>query len=289
MVDAARLHPRVRVGNRILDLDVPRVMGILNVTPDSFSDGGLWLDPGAAEARVHQMVAEGAAIVDVGGESTRPGSRPVDPEVEIERVVPVVRRLARSGLSAPISVDTRRSEVARRALDEGAAMVNDVSGLADDPAMGPLVARTGAAVVLMHRRGPSSAMYDSAKYADVTAEVRTELGWAIGRAREAGIQQDRILIDPGIGFSKRAEHSIEVLSRLDEILGLGFPVVVGPSRKSFIGQVAGGDADRIGGTAAAVALAVAAGAHVVRVHDVAVMRQAALVAHAIRWGRRDGT
>ncbi|MBI2898305.1 MAG: dihydropteroate synthase [Deltaproteobacteria bacterium] len=264
-------------------------MGILNVTPDSFSDGGLWLDPGAAEARAQQMVAQGASIVDVGGESTRPGSEPVALEVELERVIPVVRRLAKSGLPVPISVDTRRAEVARRALDEGAGMVNDVSGLADDPAMGPLVARTGAAVVLMHRRGPSSAMYDSARYEDVAREVKSELGRAVARAREAGIGADRILVDPGIGFSKRAEHSVEVLARLDEILELGFPVVVGPSRKSFIGQVAGGaENERVGGTAAAVALAIWAGAHVVRVHDVAAMRQAAVLAHAISRRRRHG-
>jgi dihydropteroate synthase len=272
----------LRLGNQTVDLSVPQVMGILNVTPDSFSDGGLYVEPAAAEDRARAMVAEGAALIDVGGESTRPGSQAVPPEAELERVVPIVRRLARSGLGVPISVDTRRAE------DEGATLINDVSGLADDRALGPVVARAGAAVILMHRRGASSAMYETARYQDVAGEVRTELGWAVGRALEAGIARERILVDPGIGFSKKAEQSLELLQRLPEIVELGFPVVVGPSRKSFIGEVTGAAAGaRLGGTAAAVALAVVAGAHVLRVHDVAVMRQAALVARAI--GRRRGS
>ena len=293
----------IAVAGRLLPLEPPILMGVLNVTPDSFSDGGRFTDPGVAEEHAARMVSEGAAIVDVGGESTRPGAVEVPVQIEIERVVPVVRRLA-GRLAVPISVDTRRAEVAERALDAGATMVNDVSGLADDPALGKLVAASGVAVVLMHRRGDSRQMYEAASYRDAVAEVREELAHAVRRAEECGIRQDAILLDPGIGFSKLAEHSVQVLARLEAIVAMGYPVVVGPSRKSFIPRAvrwaadgcagtwptdttvgAGERPDRVGGTAAAVAIAVLAGAHVLRVHDVAVMREAALVARALRAAR----
>jgi len=303
----------ITVRDRLLPLDPPILMGVLNVTPDSFSDGGRFLDPGAAEAHAVRMVEEGAALVDVGGESTRPGSAEVSLEEELARVLPVVRRLGRT-LGAPVSIDTRRAEVARRALDEGAAMVNDVSGLADDPRLGEVVAAAGVPIVLMHRRGRSTDMYGRATYRDVAVEVRTELEHAVRRAGECGIRAEAILVDPGIGFSKRALQSVELLARLDEIVAMGHPVVVGPSRKSFIPRAVawaaagcpgqgeledgmaesataadpgGGDsaASRIGGTAAAVAIAVLAGASVLRVHDVAIMREAALVARAVAAGR----
>lgn len=292
----------IRVRDRLLPLDPPLLMGVLNVTPDSFSDGGRFLDLGAAEAHARSMAEQGADLVDVGGESTRPGSVEVSVEEELSRVVPVVRRLSRS-LPVPLSVDTRRAEVARRALDAGASMINDVSGLADDPELGKVVAAAGVPIVLMHRRAASKDMYGPATYRDVAAEVRAELEHAVRRAVECGIDEGAILVDPGIGFSKRALQSVELLARLGEIVAMGHPVVVGPSRKSFIPRAAawaeagcpGGDpsdeagageaSDRLGGTAAAVAVAVLAGAAVLRVHDVAVMRQAALVARAVV-GRR---
>jgi dihydropteroate synthase len=299
-------QPAITLHDRLLPFDPPVLMGVLNVTPDSFSDGGRFQDLGAAEAHALQMVAEGAGIVDVGGESTRPGSAETSVEDELARVLPVVRRLARA-LRVPVSVDTRRAAVAERALAEGAAMINDVSGLADDPALGKVVAAAGVPIVLMHRRAASKDMYASAVYGDVVAEVRAELEHAIRRALECGVDAERILLDPGIGFSKKALHSIELLGRLDEIVAMGHPVVVGPSRKSFIPEAvawaAAGCPDegapaqgvtaekaraadtRIGGTAAAVAIAVLAGAAVLRVHDVAIMREAALVARAIA-GRR---
>lgn len=287
----------------LLTFDPPLVMGVLNVTPDSFSDGGLYLDPGAAEEHALRMAAEGAAIVDVGGESTRPGSAEVGADEELARVLPVVRRLART-LPVPVCVDTRRAEVARRVLDEGAAMINDVSGLADDPELGKVVAAAGVPIVLMHRRASSRDMYGTARYDDVAGEVRAELEHAVRRALECGIARSALLVDPGIGFSKRAEHSIELLARLGEIVAMGLPVVVGPSRKSFIPRAAAwaaagcpdgewpdpeasAAADRLGGTVAAVTVAVLAGAAVVRAHDVRVVREAVLVARAIagRGGR----
>jgi dihydropteroate synthase len=299
-------QPAIALLDCLLPLDPPVLMGVLNVTPDSFSDGGRYLDPGAAEAHALRMVSEGAGIVDVGGESTRPGSAETSVEDELARVLPVVKRLAKA-LTVPVSVDTRRAAVAERALAEGAAMINDVSGLADDPALGKVVAAAGVPIVLMHRRAASKDMYASAVYADVVAEVRAELEHAVRRALECGIERSRVMVDPGIGFSKKALQSAELLGRLGEIVAMGHPVVVGPSRKSYIpeavawaaagcpeggapqGSLAAEKAraadSRVGGTAAAVAIAVLAGAAVLRVHDVAVMREAALVARAIRGTR----
>jgi dihydropteroate synthase len=257
-------------------------MGVLNLTPDSFSDGGRFLDPGAAVARAHALAEQGADLVDVGGESTRPGAAPVPAAEEIRRVVPVLDRLRAGGFPVPLSVDTSKPEVARAALAAGAAMVNDVTGLAD-PALAAVVAEAGVPVVLMHMRGTPRDMQDRAVYRDVVAEVRDELAGALARAARAGIPPSRVVLDPGIGFAKTAEQSLEVLARLRELGALGRPILVGPSRKSFIGRVTGAAVgDRLPGTLAAVAAAVLGGAAFVRVHDVAAARQAAQVAAAIR-------
>jgi dihydropteroate synthase len=262
-------------------------MGVINVTPDSFSDGGKHLDPSAAVARALELESEGADILDVGGESTRPGSEGVSEAEELRRVVPVLGELA-GRTRAAISIDTSKAEVARAALDRGATIVNDVSAGRMDERMLPLVAERGATCVLMHMRGMPRTMQANPVYADVVAEVVAFLRERAGAAIEAGVARDRIWIDPGIGFGKDLGHNLELLARLDELLGLGFPICLGVSRKSFVSKVesasgaspAGPD-DRLGGTAAAVAIGVLNGASVVRVHDVAVMAQAARVARAI--------
>jgi dihydropteroate synthase len=255
---------------------------VLNVTPDSFSDGGRFLDPDAAVDQALRMASEGADLIDVGGESTRPGAPEIPEEEELRRVIPVLSRLARARFPVPVSIDTSSAVVARAALDTGAALVNDVRGLAD-PALARVVAEAGAPVVLMHMRGTPRDMRERATYRDVVGEVRSELAAAMARAEEAGVQRERILLDPGIGFAKTAEQSMEVLARLSELLSLGRPLFVGPSRKSFIGAVTGAPPDeRLSGTLAAVTAAVLAGAAFVRVHDVAASRQAARVAAALR-------
>ena len=259
-------------------------MGVINVTPDSFSDGGALLDAQAAVEAGVRMVDHGAGILDVGGESTRPGASAVDAAEERRRVVPVVAALA-TRVDVPISIDTYKGETAAAALDAGASIVNDVSGLRYDPQLGGVVGRTGAAIVLMHTRGRSRDMYREASYGDVVAEVLDELRESISFATGAGISNDRILIDPGLGFAKEAPHSFEALARLDEFSELGRPLVAGPSRKSFLGRPFGGAlraSERDWATAAAVTAAVLAGAHVVRVHAVAEMAQVAGVADEIR-------
>jgi dihydropteroate synthase len=265
--------------------DRPAVMGILNVTPDSFSDGGRFADADAAVACALQMAADGADIVDVGGESTRPGSAPVGAETEIARTVPVIRALA-ARTDAVLSIDTTKPEVAEAAVAAGARMINDVSGLRHGDALARIAARSGAHLVLMHSRGtPADMQKDPAhlEYSDVVADVAAELSRSADRAIAAGVRRDRIWIDPGIGFAKTPEQNYALLARLGEIAALGYPVLVGPSRKAFIGAATGAPVgDRLGGTAAAVALSVLNGARGVRVHDVAAMRQAALVAHAVR-------
>jgi dihydropteroate synthase len=257
-------------------------MGVLNVTPDSFSDGGRYRDPEAALDRAGAMLAEGADLVDVGGESTRPGAAPVPAAEEIRRVVPVIERLRARFPGAPISVDTSKAEVARAALRSGADMVNDVRALGA-PGMAELVAESGAAAVLMHMRGAPADMQSRARYRDVVGEVAAELGEAMRRAVAAGVPEDRILLDPGIGFAKTAGQSAAVLAGLSRLRELGRPLLVGPSRKSFIGDLTGAPAaDRLPGTLAAVAACVLAGVEFLRVHDVAAARQAARVASAIR-------
>jgi len=254
----------------------------VNVTPDSFSDGGRWLDPGAAVEQAFRLAAEGADLIDVGGESTRPGAPEVPEAEELRRVVPVLERLAAAGLPVPVSVDTSRASVVRAAVNAGAAMVNDVRALAD-PETARAVADSGAPVVLMHMRGSPRDMRERTGYRDLVGEVRAELAMAIGRAIAAGVREDRIAIDPGLGFAKTPEQTTEVLARLAEFLSLGRPLYVGPSRKSFIGVITGAPpADRLPGTLAAVTAAVLAGATFVRVHDVAAAVQAVRVALALR-------
>jgi dihydropteroate synthase len=260
------------------------VMGILNVTPDSFSDGGRLASVEAAIAAGVRLVEEGADLLDVGGESTRPGADAVDVATEQARVLPVIEGLvARVGV--PVSVDTYKAPVAAAALAAGAAMVNDVSGLRYDPALAGVVAGARAALVLMHTRGRSSAMYAQASYHDVVDEVRDELRESIAFATAAGVARDRLLVDPGLGFAKEAPHSYEALARLEEFEELGLPLLVGPSRKSFLVHALGGEVppdQRDWATAAAVTAAVLAGAHVVRVHAVAEMVQVVRVAERIR-------
>ena len=273
---------RMRIGARLFDGPGPFLMGVVNATPDSFSDGGRFLDAEAAVAHALRLAGEGADLVDVGGESTRPGAAAVPAEEEIRRVVPVIERLRARGLSIPNSIDTSKAAVARAALRAGADLVNDVRALAD-PDLARAVAEAGAPVVLMHMRGTPADMAERAHYRDVAAEVADELAGSMERAERAGVSRDRILLDPGIGFAKTAEQSLELLARLGELRALGRPLVVGPSRKSFIGKVTGAPVEaRLPGTLAAVAAVVLAGAEVVRVHDVGPARQAALVAAAIR-------
>jgi dihydropteroate synthase len=259
------------------------VMGVLNVTPDSFSDGGQFAETDAAVLRGLALFEAGADIVDVGGESTRPGGAVrVDAAEESRRVVPVIRGLRARG-AGPISVDTTRAEVARAALDAGADLVNDVSGFRFDPGLAGLVAERGVPAVVMHLRGDFGAMHRQPSYRDVMGEVAVELEDALRRGEDAGVPRESMIVDPGIGFAKDSGHSLEAMRRLGELRRLDRPVLVGPSRKSFIGTVLGGapPAERLFGTAAAVAAAVIAGAHLVRVHDVAEMVQVVRVCDAI--------
>jgi dihydropteroate synthase len=256
-------------------------MGILNVTPDSFSDGGRYATVEDAVRHATQMVRDGADIVDVGGESTRPGSEPVPVDEELRRVVPVIQRLADGPGDVTISVDTRRAEVAEAALDTGATIVNDVSAAAD-PAMLDVVRRREAAIVLMHMRGEPKTMQRAPAYDDVVGEVREFLRLRIEAAIGAGIDPERIAIDPGIGFGKELEHNLELMRRIDALLDLGRPVLVGPSRKRFIGAILDLPEDRrVEGTIGAVAWMVARGAHAVRVHDVLEVTRAVRVLDAI--------
>jgi dihydropteroate synthase len=257
-------------------------MGVLNVTPDSFSDGGGLAGAEAAVARGLRMFEEGADWVDVGGESTRPGAAAVEADDEIRRVAPVVEGLRRRG-AGPLSVDTTKAPVAAAALDAGADLVNDVSAFGYDPAMATLVARRGVPAVLMHLRGGFGEMHRAPSYRDVMGEVVSELRLAVARAEAEGVAREKLILDPGIGFSKDAEHSLAALRRLGEMEELDRPVLVGPSRKSFIGAVLDLPVERrLMGTAAAVAACVLQGAHVVRVHDVREMVEVVRVADAIR-------
>lgn len=252
----------------------PVVMGILNVTPDSFSDGGDAMDAARAIEAGQRMIAEGAGLLDIGGESTRPGAAPVPPEEERRRVLPVVAALAGRGVA--LSVDTRNAGTMAAALDAGAAIVNDVTALTHDPAAASLVARRGCPVVLMHMRGTPATMMAHATYADVAAEVMAELNARIGAAETAGVVRSSIAIDPGIGFAKTGEHNIVLLQRLPILLGLGCRIVVGVSRKRFIGQLSGAEdmKQRMAGSIAAGLYALSQGATILRVHDVAATVQA---------------
>lgn len=271
-----------------LPLDRTLVMGIINVTPDSFSDGGRFLDPEAAVIHGWRMWEAGADILDVGGESTRPGAASVDVESEIGRVVPVVERLATEG--AAVSIDTRKPRVAAAALDAGAVIVNDVGGMVDPDMLG-VVARTGAGVVIMHMRGTPATMQDDPEYADVVSEVEAFLRDRAEVAEGAGVAADSIVIDPGIGFGKTTGHNLSLLAGLPRLVDLGYPVLVGTSRKRFLGELTGraDPAYRDLATAITVALAVERGAAVVRVHDVTASLEAIAVTRAIVQAGADGT
>lgn len=257
----------------------PQLMGVVNVTPDSFSDGGRYLDAGAAIRHGEELVLDGAAILDVGGESTRPGAVEVDEAEELRRVEPVVRALAGG---ATVSIDTSKPGVAEVALDAGASIVNDVTAFEHDPEMAGLCAQRGVGVVLMHMPGNPRTMQDDPRYDDVVDDVKAFLAERMEFAVGQGVAEERIWLDPGIGFGKTLEHNLELLRRLGELRGLGRPLVVGTSRKSFIGKVDGSDVDdRIGGSIATSVLATAEGADVLRVHDVAEMAQALAVTSAV--------
>jgi dihydropteroate synthase len=257
------------------------IMGVVNVTPDSFSDGGLFLDADAAVEHGLRLTAEGADILDIGGESTRPGADPVGEDEELRRVVPVIERLVRSG-QARLSIDTTKAAVARAALAAGASLVNDVSALRFDPAMAGLVAETGAGCCLMHMLGEPRTMQEDPRYDDVVSDVKSFLEERLAFAVAEGVDEERVWLDPGIGFGKTVEHNLELLRRLDEIVAIGRPVVVGTSRKSFLGKLAGGRAqgERLPGTIATNVLALERGASVFRVHDVAQNADALAVAAA---------
>jgi dihydropteroate synthase len=256
------------------------IMGIVNVTPDSFSDGGQFLDPGRAVDHGRELIDEGADVLDIGGESTRPGARAVSEQEELARVRPVIEGLA--GQGTPISIDTSKLAVAEAALHSGASMVNDVTALRAEPRIAAMCADRGAELVLMHMRGTPRTMQENPRYDDVVDDVKAFLGERIEFARGEGVPEERIWIDPGIGFGKTPEHNVELLRRLGELTELGRPVLVGPSRKSFIGKISGAPVDdRIGGTIASCALAFANGAAMVRVHDVREVREGMRVAAAI--------
>ena len=257
------------------------LMGVVNVTPDSFSDGGAFFNSARAVDRALQMIDEGADILDIGGESTRPGARPVPIEEEIRRVLPVVEALAKAS-PTPISVDTYKADVARQAIAAGAQIVNDISGLRANPHMAPLVAETSAAVVVMHIKGTPRHMQDRPHYADLMDDVCCYLRESLRIAEEAGISPDKTIVDPGIGFGKTAAHNLEILDRLGELRSIGRPILVGTSRKSTIGKVLDAPVDgRLFGTAATVAVAIRNGAHIVRVHDVAQIADVARMTDAI--------
>jgi dihydropteroate synthase len=264
-----------------------RLMGIVNVTPDSFSDGGRFLESGAAIEHGRRLVGEGAAIIDVGGESTRPGAEPVSAEEELRRVQPVIEGLDGAGTGAQISIDTTKASVARAALDAGASLVNDVSALRADGEMAGVVADSGAECCLMHMLGEPRTMQRDPRYDDVVEDVKAFLAERLEFAVRQGIGERRVLLDPGIGFGKTVAHNLELLRRLDELSELGRPIVIGTSRKSFLGRVAGegSDPERLAGTLASNVLALERGASVFRVHDVAPVREALAVAAATLGGR----
>jgi dihydropteroate synthase len=280
-----RLRPFVlRLGGGV-KVRLPAVMGVLNVTPDSFSDGGRFFDRARAVEQALALAEAGADIIDVGGESTRPGARAVACEVEIARVIPVIEELAKR-LKVPLSIDTRKAAVASAALGAGAVMVNDVSGLGFDPEIARVAARAGAALVIMHMRGTPEVMMRLARYRDLVGEVCRFLRARAAFAEKAGVRRSRIILDPGLGFAKTRAHNLELLACLPRICALGYPVLVGASRKSFIRAIAGaGREELLFGSAAIDAIAVAQGASIVRVHEPgparAVVRMAAAVARSL--------
>jgi dihydropteroate synthase len=259
------------------------IMGILNVTPDSFSDGGQFFDKISAIRRAVQMVKEGADIIDIGGESTRPGSDPVPLEEELRRTIPLIEVLVKE-IRVPISIDTYKSKVAIRALNAGASMVNDISGLRFDPVMTSVIAQYKVPVVIMHIKGKPKDMQQNPVYEDLIPEVIAYLKESIDMATKAGISEDKIIIDPGIGFGKTFEHNLEIINNLRKLRVLEKPILIGPSRKAFIGKILGDvpTGERLEGTAAAVAISIMNGANIIRVHDVREMVRVAKVADAIK-------
>ena len=277
----------------------PLVMGVLNITPDSFSDGGQFIDPGAAVARAAVIASEGADLIDIGGESTRPGSLPVDAAEQVRRVVPVLREVRDRLPGFTLSIDTTRSEVAAAALDAGAHVINDVSAGRDDPALLPLAARRSCPVILMHMQGTPRTMQVNPAYSDVTAEVAQFLEGRLDAAAAGGVDPAKVLLDPGIGFGKTVAHNLELLRRITDLVALGRPIVIGTSRKGFIAKVLGEQpaaagtvpdpSARLFGTAATVAWAVANGAAVARVHDVGPMAQVVRMVRSIQRGGVEST
>ena len=257
------------------------IMGILNLTPDSFSGDGIYKDLGRAVEQAERMAAEGADIIDIGGESTRPGSMPVPEEEEIKRVIPAIERLAKR-IKIPISIDTRKAGVAERAMESGASIINDITGLDSDARMRAVAAEHNATVIIMHIKGVPQTMQQDPTYDYVVDEIIERLQHLVKRAEQSGIKKENIIVDPGIGFGKTFEHNLEILNNLGRFKALGRPVLVGPSRKSFIGNILGVEPDkRIFGTMAAVAIAIKNGADIVRVHDVREAKDVAKVSDAI--------
>ncbi|MBI5866776.1 MAG: dihydropteroate synthase [candidate division Zixibacteria bacterium] len=261
------------------------IMGVLNCTPDSFSDGGRFMSVETAVAHARQMIVDGVDIVDIGGESTRPGSLPVDPAEQIRRTIPVIERI-RSFWDGPISIDTTKATVASAALSAGANWINDISALRDDAEMADIAAKSVSMVVLMHMQGTPRTMQTAPDYSDVVTEVRDFLQQRADFALRSGVRDDHIIVDPGIGFGKRQDDNLAILANLPRFAELGYPVLVGASRKSFIGKITGDDTpDRLEGSLAAAVWAALHGARIVRVHDVAATRKALLVAESIARGQ----
>jgi len=287
-----RWRLRARTGGATtltLDPARPAVVGVLNVTPDSFSDGGRWIDVAAAVEHGESLVRAGAALVDVGGESTRPGAERVSAAVQLERILPVIERLV-ARIAVPIVVDTTSAAVARAALAAGAAAVNDTSALADDPVLGQVVAESGAGLILMHRRGTPATMQDAPAYACCLAEVAEDLFAAATAAQRAGVAAESVVLDPGIGFGKRLQDNLDLVGGLLALRSLGFPVMLGASRKSFLGTLTGrGAQERDAATLATTAAACEAGCELVRVHDVAGSVDVVRVLAALRGRERDGS
>ncbi len=270
-----------QIAGRVIELSSPVVMGVLNVTPDSFSDGGRYHDRESALRRLQELVEEGADIIDVGGESTRPGSLTISEDEELQRVLPVIKAAAKQS-DVTLSIDTTKAKVARAALDAGAEIINDISGLRFDPEIAPLAARTGAGLVLMHIRGRPRTMQQDIHYDDLMGEIVSELGASASQALAAGCDRAQLVVDPGIGFGKTAEQNLVLINELGRISTLGYPVLVGPSRKSFIGHMLGLDIDeRLEPTIAACVVALLRGARIFRVHDVRPARRALDMAEAI--------
>ena len=274
-VNNPQINDMIRPGSdRVL------IMGVLNITPDSFSDGGMYLEASKAKDKALQMVEEGADIIDIGGESSRPGSSRVSSEEEIARVIPVVKALR--DIKVPLSVDTYKSDVAGKALDEGASIINDITALNGDKRMAGIAARYRAGLILMHMKGTPYNMQDDPEYANLIGEIRSYLSAAVKKAEKAGVLPERIIIDPGIGFGKTLRHNLDILKNLDQFKELGKVILVGASRKSFIGELTGKDVkDRTFGTIAASVFAIMKGAGILRVHDVDAMRDAVSVTRSI--------